>query len=230
MMGLATHNCADNFGGRLPPARGSFFPGGNAGNPFLPVANAGYGPLLFHLLPFIEQDVLYKSTFGNVGGVQIYASWNAAGNTIKAYIAPGDPTANPPPGQTNYLANGLAFPPQGARFPGSFPDGTSNTIFYAEAYSRAVGTLAQGGKTDTWTVERRWWDDPTWVPTLSAIAFQPAPTKEAASARLPQGFSRSGIVVGLGDAGTRFVSAGCSAQTFFHACTPAGGETLGSDW
>src|SRR5687767_11571811 len=44
---LATHNCNDTFG-RLPPMAGTY-------------GAAYYAPLYFHLLPFIEQDNVYKS-------------------------------------------------------------------------------------------------------------------------------------------------------------------------
>src|SRR6516165_3303781 len=46
-MSLALHNCNDTFG-RLPPAAGNF-------------GGAYLGPLLFHLLPFIEQQNVWKS-------------------------------------------------------------------------------------------------------------------------------------------------------------------------
>jgi prepilin-type N-terminal cleavage/methylation domain-containing protein/prepilin-type processing-associated H-X9-DG protein len=40
----------------------------------------------------------------------------------------------------------------------------------------------------------------------------------------------NGINVGLGDGSVRFVNGGITAATWFAACTPAGGETLGTDW
>src|SRR5207247_9869830 len=44
--GLAAHNCHDSQG-RLPPQAGTF-------------GGAYYGPLMFHLLPYIEQDNVFK--------------------------------------------------------------------------------------------------------------------------------------------------------------------------
>src|SRR5436190_432173 len=43
---LATHNCNDTYG-RLPPQSGTF-------------GAAYYGPLFFHLLPFLEQENTFK--------------------------------------------------------------------------------------------------------------------------------------------------------------------------
>src|SRR6201987_1771913 len=57
-LGLAVHNCNDTYK-RLPPVHGWFAP---ATNP--PQANAAYGSVLFHLLPFIEQGPLYQASSG----------------------------------------------------------------------------------------------------------------------------------------------------------------------
>src|SRR5258708_6302131 len=46
-LGLACHNCNDTMG-RLPPQAGTF-------------GGAYLAPLLFHLLPYIEQDNVYKA-------------------------------------------------------------------------------------------------------------------------------------------------------------------------
>src|SRR5215210_2346743 len=43
---LAAHNCHDNFG-RLPPQAATY-------------GAAYYAPLMFHLLPFVEQDNVFK--------------------------------------------------------------------------------------------------------------------------------------------------------------------------
>src|SRR5207302_3444791 len=50
---LSAHNCHDRTG-YLPPSIGWYPSSG-------PATNAGWGTLFFHLLPFIEQDNLYKS-------------------------------------------------------------------------------------------------------------------------------------------------------------------------
>jgi hypothetical protein len=38
------------------------------------------------------------------------------------------------------------------------------------------------------------------------------------------------MVITLADASVRTLAAGMSGQTWWAACTPAGGESLGADW
>jgi len=149
---------------------------------------------------------------------------------VRTYIAPADPTTNAKSDRTSYIANELALTAAGARFPASFTDGTSNTILFAEAYSEATDKITWAGKQHTWKTARRWWDNPTWKPVLGDLPFQTAPAKDAASVVLPQGFTANGINVGLADGSVRFVSSEISDITFYSACTPSGGEVLGSDW
>jgi hypothetical protein len=221
-LALATQSCAETYSGKMPPALGGHFPG-NPGTP-----NNSYGPCLFHLLPYLEYDHVFKSSLV-MAGVPTYASWQVAGQTIKVLQGPGDPTADTAPDSTSYLANALAFGQGNVRFPASFADGTSNTILFAEGYARAVYTIAEGGQTRTWAVQRRWWDDPVWFPHTAGVAYQVVPPADAASAALPQGYNPRGIQVALADGSTRTLR-GCSAKTFYEACTPNGGEVLGSDW
>jgi prepilin-type N-terminal cleavage/methylation domain-containing protein len=58
-IGLAVHQCQEQYGA-LPPGFG-FFPGG-PGDPTFEGGAAGLGNVFFHLLPFIEQGNLYRST------------------------------------------------------------------------------------------------------------------------------------------------------------------------
>ncbi len=97
---LAAHNCNDTVGG-LPPALG-WFPG------TAPASNAGWGGAFFHLLPYIEQDNLYKSAattgpdpLGENPGANLPYYSGAAGvgtpsfvgaRTIKTFLCPSDPT------------------------------------------------------------------------------------------------------------------------------------------
>ena len=221
---LATIDCADSQRGKLVPGPENWYP-----TPRL-APNNGYGPCLFLITPYLEQDNLYKASLTKVGDTPVYASWKVAGKPVKTYIAPGDPTADPKADRTSYLANELALPATGARYPASFTDGTSNTILFAECYSEATDKITWDGKQHTWKTPRRWWDNPTWKPVLGDLPFQAGPAKDAASAVLPQGFTRAGINVALADGSVRLVSSQISDLTFYHACTPSGGEVLGNDW
>jgi type II secretory pathway pseudopilin PulG len=219
---------ADEHQGYVPTARGNFFPARLTPRPGTTVS---YGPCLFHLLPHIEEDRLYSSSLLTVGEIKVYASWELAGKSVKPFVAPGDPTADPASDRTSYLVNGWAFFHRGnARLPASFPDGLSNTIFFSEGYSQAVDPFSGSDPSKLRLVDRRWWDDPTWTPMPTSAAFQVAPPTQGASVLLPQGFDPAGIQVAMGDASVRMVSPKCSATTFYHASTPNGGEILGEDW
>jgi prepilin-type N-terminal cleavage/methylation domain-containing protein len=176
-IGLAMHNCHDVHG-KLPTTRSTFLGlepnSGNWGN----VNDSRQKPSLmgtmqFHLLPYIEQDNVYKNTAGN--------SWRDTPNggrsetVIKTYISPLDPGLDSS-GQQNdwgnrgacsYHANWHAFGGGGwedwdvtgkARIPGSFPDGTSNVIGFFERYSRCgPGTSADWNSSRY--VSRIWAED-----------------------------------------------------------------------
>src|SRR5262249_50300898 len=209
-----------------------------------------YGPCLFRILPHIKEDRLYKASLVKIEKTQLHASWELAGKPGKQFVAPGDPTSDPAADRPSYLVNGLAFPRwSNSRMPASFPDGMSNTIFFAEGYSQAVDLFPGGADpTKPRTVDRRWWDDPTWTPMpplgvtkqrgfsrgddpmLLARGFQVAPPTQGAGVLLPQGFDSTGIGVGMGDGSVFFVSPKCSATTFYAASTPDGNDVLGNDW
>jgi len=226
----ATVNCADQHEGKLPPGRSNYYPG-------KPVThNNGYGSCLFHLLPFVEENRLYQGSRELGGQFPIYASWIAAGKPVSHYIADDDPTTDPKSDRTSFLANALALPWTGGRYPATFTDGTSNTILYATGYSQAVDPFSASNPTKPRLVDRRWWDDPTWTPMPTSAAFQVAPATQAASALLPQGFSRGGLFgrgglhVCLADGSVKTLNSKLSSTTFYQACTPNGGEALAADW
>ena len=224
-MCLGTIKTADDNNGLMPPGPEGFYPVNRAVN------GGGYGSCLFHILPNIEQGALYRSTALQVKDVNnFHAGWQAAGKPVNTYHLRADPTLDPTSDGTSYLANELAIPAMSVRFPAFYTDGTSNTIFYAEAYSQATDSITWGGKPQTWKVERRWWENPSWVAVPGTQMFQAAPPRDSASSRIPQGFLPAGIVVGLADGSVRLVSERISATTFYYACTPNGGEVLGNDW
>jgi prepilin-type processing-associated H-X9-DG protein len=70
----------------------------------------------------------------------------------------------------------------------------------------------------------------TWVEQGTSIGFQVTPTSSQCDHWKASSAHSGGINVAMGDGSVRFVSQGVSTTTFFYACTPAGGETLGPDW
>jgi prepilin-type N-terminal cleavage/methylation domain-containing protein/prepilin-type processing-associated H-X9-DG protein len=189
----------------------------------------------------------------SVGGVP----WNGSAGipTPKIYNCPGDPTWNASAwgGLGCYAINGMIFAGTNLNFPGSITDGTSNTVFYAETYSAGNLTnpsLSYG--TLYWWTTNSFQDpyangDDCSIGLYGAVAGLPLyqPNPQYCSANLSgdwwggqfsvcqcraTGSHTGGVNVGMGDGSTRFLGQGVSGVTWFNACTPSGGETLGPDW
>src|SRR5262249_54947498 len=131
-------------------------------------------------------------------------------------------------------------------------DGTSNTLLYTErltvclkapqahrpGYDGDYYNIAPYANTDwwQWIPVFNYWPNPSanFVLTGAATKFQLNPTWTWRSAtcdyRLASAPRSSGIMVGMGDGSVRMVSASVSGETWWAACTPNGGEALGSDW
>lgn len=84
---LATVNCSDTHQGKMPTGMG-MYPGhgstwGDAGNggDIWRNTSDGYGSAFFHILPFIEQDNLYKASKGGGVAGRAERSATAAGAT-----------------------------------------------------------------------------------------------------------------------------------------------------
>jgi type II secretory pathway pseudopilin PulG len=136
-MALAMHTCMDTYK-RLPPVHGWFPAGSNT-----PQANAGYGSVLFHALPFIEQQPLYKSGFGtytiNGTAVQAYTPIQDATiytQPVPVFLCPSDPSLDQghPQGITesgaSYACNFFAF----GKATASYPNGIGNAPFQVASW------------------------------------------------------------------------------------------------
>jgi hypothetical protein len=209
---LAMHQCADTYKGELPAIAGPY-----------PKAQKNYGTILFHFLPYIEQNDLYKRSKGYV--------WKDRANTVmvNTFLCPSDdmePGENQYKGSLatcNYAANWQVFGNGGARLPASFPDGTSNTIVFAERYQVC------NDKPCAWGYPGVYY----WAPLYayySHAKFQIAPSEADCNPALAQTPHPGGIVVALGDGSSRILTEAISPQTWWYANTPNGGEVLGSDW
>ena len=227
-VGIACHNCNDTYN-RLPPLAG-YFPVAPAqpGNP------ATRGTTFFLILPFIEQDNLYKSAMDDRGS---FSAWNGGvySKFIPTYVCNVDGSA---PSHlydgwlatASYAANFQVFGDRQAntmagqpRIPATFQDGTSNTIMFAERYQLC------GGTPNAWAYDGQ----SAWTPAFAYAShgrFQAVPAEHQCDPDVAQSPHTGGINACLGDASVRFVSDKVSPRTWWSACTPDGGEVLGPDW
>jgi prepilin-type N-terminal cleavage/methylation domain-containing protein len=185
-IGIALHN-ANDTNGLLPPLFGSY-PKVNWGSVFASGGVAGWGPLPFLILPYLEQDNLYRKPYIAYGAGGYY-DWGSGSpvvysHVLKVYLNPSDPSL---PGDNlyggiahgGYAANAQVFGVVNvngglinwgnggdlngvARIPASFADGTTNTILFAEKYARCDLT-----RSPAFDWNGTWWDygwctDPTW--------------------------------------------------------------------
>ena len=248
-LGIAMHNCHDTLQ-VLPPL--------TAPDAVTPIPNGAFQgknyTLFAFLLPFIEQDNIYKQmTPAGYAGGQYF-------QVIKTYRCPSDSsstnglcnTTNGGAngwGVSNYGGNNYVFgdPTNGttlgaARIPTTFLDGTSNVICFAEMYS----TCGTGGAPNTSSTYGTLWADSNsvWRPGFcltglkgSAPAYspcnffqvQPLPYSTCDVTR-PNSSHTAGITVGLGDGSVRFLTSALSTTTWAQACDPRDGTVLGSDW
>jgi prepilin-type N-terminal cleavage/methylation domain-containing protein len=117
-MMLAVHNFANARGDKLPDSVANPYP--------IPGFTIVFNyPIHMVILPYVEQDALEK-TFD-----QLFLTIKGK---INLYISPADNTADNNSGwPTSYVGNGMVFY-NGRKIDG-IPDGTSNTIGFAEVYS-----------------------------------------------------------------------------------------------
>jgi prepilin-type N-terminal cleavage/methylation domain-containing protein/prepilin-type processing-associated H-X9-DG protein len=183
---LALQNCAGTYAGQMPPALGGY-PIANV-NRACPMTipatgkpiNTGWGGMMYHLLPFVEQDNFYKATQcwnngATVPGFDIELGGNPAyswiGQPLKVVQCPSDPTwINSGIGYGgwasvgSYAYNGMLFQADWVSvsrdFPASIQDGTSNTILFTEVYAGANYTNTDAS---LW-----WWDYNTFQTPPSA--------------------------------------------------------------
>jgi prepilin-type N-terminal cleavage/methylation domain-containing protein/prepilin-type processing-associated H-X9-DG protein len=222
MLGLAVHNCNGTYN-RLPPLVGDF-----------PKAPSP-GTVFFHLLPFLDQDNLYKNAGDGKGNFSVWRK-NTQAKVVKGFLCPSD-ASGPDSGvyknflaTSSYAANFLAFgdPAKNtlngkARIPQSFPDGTSNTIIFTERFQMCKDSPCAWGYAGTsyWT---------SMYGYYSEGKFQVAPKPADCDPALAQSPHPGGINVGMCDGSVRFLSQAVSPLTWWLATDPADGQPLGDDF
>jgi prepilin-type N-terminal cleavage/methylation domain-containing protein len=224
---LALHTCNDTYK-RMPPAYNNFpNPNGATGPP------AGMGTLQYFLLPFLEQQPLYNQVTDSSDNIMNVA--------LKVFMGPADPSMpgdgivtmmGGPYGGCSYSCNYVVFgnsPGGSAKIPGSFPDGTSNTIAFGQRYTSC------GMTTIGWSMGMCG-DPPTWpyyytqANYLSLPVFQLAPTPDACDPMRLQTPYAGGILVSLGDGSVRSVSPGVSSYSWNLALNPSDGKVFDATW
>jgi prepilin-type N-terminal cleavage/methylation domain-containing protein/prepilin-type processing-associated H-X9-DG protein len=241
---LATVNCADTNGGKLPPSIGVYPGSGQA--PY-----QSNGGTFLHILPYIEQDNLFKASLagppdpdGRNGNNPTYSQWTGPiqSSHVKIYVCPSDPTYTNDAARSSYGINGqvfrynyLGWSAGLTNFPGQITDGTSNTIFFTEKLMHTFNCTGCCNNYDD-----NYWPD--WGPLISSADCN-EPTGPAAifqnnchgnpsscDGNRASSAHTGGINAAMGDGSVRFVAAGVSPNTWWSAMTPQGNEVLGSDW
>ncbi len=250
-------------------------------DPFNPAGvQAGYSPtgtagnIFYFLLPFLEGDVLYQNSGGVSGNI------TPQHQTMKLFICPSDPAMlsslgwpNPPATQnslgsvstrftdayssSNYVANVPVFNPQGTQnIAAQVPDGTSNTVAFAERYRNCAGSNYPAGSQPGWnysilvalnslggqmgdtgaspTFGWEYTNFPTaGLATINA-GFQGGVPYQYCNPSQTQGYHPGSMQVGMCDGSVRLVSSGMlmggPGTTWTAACTPSSNDVMGSDF
>lgn len=257
-MALATHGTNDAYG-KLPPQAGYFPQTNNAGNGVTGSVGNTPGTVLYFLLPFIEQAnaqnaiaATYQNSWWCVYGISTYANPADPSGTYPAPMDTGSPryetgyapnewvfatNANYLIGVTSYTQIGYTAPV--ASIPRSFPDGTSNTILFAEKYATcgpAPGSVSEfywgeeggscnrlGGPGGDGSIPGFY----TLLPPQPKVSYNQG---GICNPCMLQSTSAAGCQVALADGSVRLVSNGISALTWSYAVQPNDGNILGSDW
>jgi hypothetical protein len=239
---IATQNAHDTYK-KFPPTYGKYPWTDPARGP---ITGGTFTPrtLYYHILPYLHGHALYDA-----GACLTNANGQATWGVFEVFLSPLDPQAGdgsdgaaPPNGVTSFLYNAYCFPngPHYSRITGSFPYGTSNTIFF-------VTTTARSG--DGWNY---WFNNATnkhgpWYPPelgtptdpISGVApangepvrvmpggSVPVPMALPANTNLAtaQGWAvqltPEGSYVAMGDAGTRKVAGSISWETWSRVVNP----------
>ena len=238
-IGLGMHNYHSSFAKLPPMSRYNPRPGLTTSG-----EQAEKGNLWIYLLPYIEQDNIYKlSAFPSPRNPSIDDGATAAkalgSKVIKTYLCPSD--GNNQPAETwtngwvvaNYVANHDAFhnPNDGGWMGawdsgsnsyqatlGGYKDGTSNVIGVTEAYARCknTGTLwAHETVTPDW---HAMFND--WTARGANSKFQVMPTLAQCNPNLPQQIHAGGINILLMDGSVRNVASSINPVTWERAIYP----------
>ena len=265
-IGLGFHNFEGMFK-RMPPLYG-----GSNGKT---VVNSLKFPSIWgsthvFILPYIEQDNLYKIMATGMPGVYDPNFGGTLNKAVPTYACPVDPSMKDGIvnggllGGSSYAVNAQVFAPLadeditgGAMYPANkanftdrgssiarIGDGSSNTIMFTHTYAlcgdsqgSAWGYGAGVGKVPAAAETYQPWSrasylKQTYMTAKNAAAFQnqPNPYTTKCVVTDPATPHANAMMVVLGDASVRSVTASISADTWNKACLPNDGNILGPDW
>jgi prepilin-type N-terminal cleavage/methylation domain-containing protein len=156
---LAVHDYQGTFG-VVPPAEGmsltfmlaTYGPGGGPYGKFTS-PDGTTGSIFYYILPYIEQDNVYKNALGNSMATDAAGNPLVGADVIKTYLCPSDPSVvnagvyggcglmqsininRDGYAACNYAANVMVFEPRGtSSIETAMSDGTSNTVMFAERF------------------------------------------------------------------------------------------------
>jgi prepilin-type N-terminal cleavage/methylation domain-containing protein len=209
-VGIASHGYHDSYK-KFPPYAGTI--------------GTRSGSIFYFILPYIEGGNIYNLANDSLTTTTTPPLY---GTVFQPYLSPLDYStdngmASATGAATNFIANVQAFPVTGARMPGSFPAGTSNTVLYATAL--AVTANSTG---NAWA-ERA---NPSYMPVLNDFTAVPQdnPLQANAIHGQSQGLSSGGAQVCMGDVSTRSVTTAVSLATWQTVCNPRATVPPGPDW
>jgi prepilin-type N-terminal cleavage/methylation domain-containing protein len=228
----------------------------------IPLSAGNYGSVFVGLFPYVEQQNLYNS-YRSAGQIAAPADQpvlslflcpsdprsgigrDAAGDAATSYVANARifstlTTSWPYDGNLQYWYSNTAWNCRQAQYKlGTIPDGTSNTVFFAErridaegdplardrpvsngdstwsTYSSPLFNIYQSGYPNYyigWSIQD---------PYMSSYGFVRWSTSS---------YHPNHIMLALGDGSVRLVSAALSADTWWKACNPDDGNVLRADW
>ena len=249
-LGLATQNFATTYDSKLPTIKHQIAPG-------------SYGSVMVALMPYLEQENLYKAysipTNMTSPGAPSGPSTKYNATVIKTpFVCPSDYSASTGTGAsgwalTSYAGNALLFSkvgwftvddPLNSNFNlGNIPDGTSNTIGFAERImytetganrDMAYFKGPQGAESFNYpafgiyqNIYPMYFDgNPAWW-WYSSWSFNGGPYP------VPWGvnsYHNQIISVCMMDGSVRTLNTNMSSLTFWRAALPSDGVTLPADW